>query len=122
MAGAVWRSRGLGGRADFSAQERAARRPRWCTKHSQNREPLVTLERAAHYRRLALECLEAARSTSGELRAALIERADFWSRLAKEQDEEPANIERSVPPGGQTEDQPVAQQQQQVQPKGDEKE
>jgi hypothetical protein len=81
----------------------------------------VTRERAAHYRRLALECWEAARSTSGELRAAFIERAEFWSRLAKEQDEEFANVEMSVPPGEPAGDQPVAQQQQQVQPKDDEK-
>jgi hypothetical protein len=81
----------------------------------------VTRERAAHYRRLALECLETARSTSFELRAALIERADFWSHLAKEQDEESANVSMSVPPGEPTGDQPVAQQQQQVQPKDDEK-
>jgi hypothetical protein len=82
----------------------------------------VTRERAAHYRRLALDCLEAARSTSGELRAALIERADFWSRLAKEQDEDSASVETPVPPAGPIEDQPVAQQQQQVQPKDEEKE
>jgi hypothetical protein len=79
----------------------------------------MTRERAAHYRRLALECLEAARSTSGELRVALIERADFWSHLAKGQDEESANVEMSVPPSGPTHDQPVAQQQ--VQPRGDKK-
>jgi hypothetical protein len=65
--------------------------------------------------------LEAARSTSGDLRAALIERADFWSRLAKGQDEESANVEVSVPPSGAIGDPPVAQQQQQVQPKDDEK-
>jgi hypothetical protein len=84
-------------------------------------DPSVTRERAAEYRRLALECLEAARSTTGELRAALTERAEFWSCLAKEQEEEPANVESSVPPGLPTENQPVAQQQQQVQPKDDEK-
>jgi hypothetical protein len=109
----------------------------------------VTRERAAHYRRLATNArtgfpTRSAAAAARELppafavaagrarlarpaacaeRAALIERADFWSRLAKEQDEEPSNVERSVPPGGQTrEDQPVAQQQQQVQPKDDEKE
>jgi hypothetical protein len=42
--------------------------------------------------------------------------------LAKEQDEDSASFETSVPPAGPIEDQPVAQQQQQVQPKDEEKE
>jgi hypothetical protein len=56
--------------------------------------------------------LEAGRSTSGELRAALIEGAEFWSRLAKEHDEEAVNVEMPVPPSGPTHGQRVAQQQQ----------
>jgi hypothetical protein len=47
----------------------------------------MTRARADEYRRLAQECFETARSVGGELRAALIERAEYWSRLAKQQDE-----------------------------------
>jgi hypothetical protein len=61
--------------------------------------------RAEEYRRLAQECWNAARSTAGELRAALIERAEHWSRLAQQQLE------------GTDFDQPLLQQQQQQQPK-----
>jgi hypothetical protein len=45
----------------------------------------------------------------------------LWFRLAKEQDDESANIEGSVPPTTAEESQPAAQQQQQVQPKDDDK-
>jgi hypothetical protein len=79
----------------------------------------VTRARAAEYRRLAQECLTAARSISTEeARAALIERAELWLRLAKEQDEEGTDIEGPIP-SSPPQDQPVAQQQQQVQPKDD---
>jgi hypothetical protein len=81
----------------------------------------VTRARAEQYRRLAEECLAAMRSVSTEeARAVLIERAQFWFRLAKEQDDESANIEGSVPPTT-AEEWPAAQQQQQVQPKDDDK-
>jgi hypothetical protein len=49
--------------------------------------------------------LEATRSVTGELRAALIERAEYWSWLAKQQDE------------ATDFDQPVMQPQQPDQPK-----
>jgi hypothetical protein len=82
----------------------------------------VTRIRAEEYRRLAQECLIAARSTSTEGgRAALTEQAAHWFRLAQEQEEEGASIRGPVPPSP-AQDQPVAQQQQQVQPKGDKKE
>jgi hypothetical protein len=73
------------------------------------REPLrarqMTRSRANEYRRLAQECFAAARSVAGELRAALIERAEYWLRLAKQQDE-------ATDLG-----QPVMQQRQQDRPK-----
>jgi hypothetical protein len=73
----------------------------------------MTRARAEEYRRLAEECLTTARTVSTEeARAALIERAEFWSRLAKEQDDESPDI--AVPPTAAGESQPVAQQQQQV--------
>jgi hypothetical protein len=74
---------------------------------------LVTRTRSEEYRRLAEDCLVAARSTLKEdVRAALTDQAAHWFRLAQEQEEDGANIEGR---------QPVAQQQQQVQPKDDDK-
>jgi hypothetical protein len=82
----------------------------------------VTRARAEEYRRLAEECLTTARTvTTEEARDALIERAELWFRLAKEQDHESADIHGSAPPTAAGESQPVAQQQQQVQPKDDDK-
>jgi hypothetical protein len=78
----------------------------------------VTRARAEEYRRLAQECLTTARTvTTEEVRAALIERAEFWFRLAEEQDNESSNVAGPVPPPAAGESQPAAQQQQQVQPK-----
>jgi hypothetical protein len=72
----------------------------------------VTRARAKEYRRLAEECLAAMRTvTTEEARAVLIERAQFWFRLAKEQDDETTNVEGST----------SAQRQQQIQPKDDDK-
>jgi hypothetical protein len=66
--------------------------------------------------------LTAARAvTTEEVRAALIERAELWFRLAEEQDAESATIQGSVPPTTAEESQPAAQQQQQIQPKNDDK-
>jgi hypothetical protein len=80
----------------------------------------MTRARAEEYRRLAEECLAAMRTVSTEeARAILLERAQFWFRLAKEQDNESSNI--AVPPTAAGGSQPVAQQQQQVQPKDDDK-
>jgi hypothetical protein len=82
----------------------------------------VTHYGAEQYRRLAEECLAAMRTVSTEeARAVLIERAQFWFRLAKEQDDESPNVEGSIPPTPTPESQPAAQQQQQIQPKDDDK-
>jgi hypothetical protein len=82
----------------------------------------VTRARAEQYRRLAEECMAAMRIVSTEeARAVLIERAQFWSRLAKEQDDESTDVEGSIPPTSTPESQPAAQQQQQIQPKDDDK-
>jgi hypothetical protein len=73
----------------------------------------VTASKAQEYRRLAQECRTMARSVSTEeARTALLEMAQTWLRLAEEQ-------EVAIPPGGVEAAQPVAQQQQQVQPKDD---
>jgi hypothetical protein len=79
----------------------------------------MTRARAEEYRRLAQECLTAARIvTTKEARTALIERAELWLRLAEEQDGETAQVEPPILPNP-IEDRPVVQQQQQVQPKDD---
>jgi hypothetical protein len=82
----------------------------------------VTRYRAEQYRRLAEECLAAVHTVSTEeARAVLIERAQFWFRLAKEQDDESTNVEGSIPPTSTPESQPAAQQQQQIQSKNEDK-
>ena len=74
----------------------------------------MTSNRAEEYRRLARECLEIAHTLpAGERRATLLQMAQVWQRRAEQQDEAPAlpvqrNLARS-------------QQQQQVQPKDDDK-
>jgi hypothetical protein len=81
----------------------------------------VTRTRAEDYRRLAQECRAAARATSTEeVRALLTEQAAHWFRLAEQQEQEAAGIEGSTPPTP-TQDQPTAQQQQQIQPNEDDK-
>jgi hypothetical protein len=82
----------------------------------------VTRARAEHYRQLAEDCRVVAPSVSTEeLRVALLEMAREWSHLAEQQEQESASIERSIPPVPATEAQPAVQQQQQVQPKDDNK-
>src|SRR5262245_10057753 len=67
----------------------------------------------AHYRRLAEQCLEIAPTIQDEeSRAALIEMARVWMRLAE------TYIE-SIPPAATKETRPVTQQQEQAQPKKD---
>jgi hypothetical protein len=57
----------------------------------------VTRKRAEEYRRLAEECLVAARTIStGSTRTTLIRMAQIWERLANEQ--EAADHERSEKP------------------------
>jgi hypothetical protein len=58
----------------------------------------VTHKRAEEYRRLAQECLIAARTVStGPARSSLIKMAQVWERLADEQEkeQEKADPERS---------------------------
>jgi hypothetical protein len=82
----------------------------------------MTRARAEEYRRLAQDCLASARlASTGEARIALLEMARTWFRLAEEQDNESANVEGPIPPTPAVESQPAAQQQQQVQPKDDDK-
>jgi hypothetical protein len=66
--------------------------------------------RAEEYRRLAQQCLEMARTISNkDVRATLIQMAQVWQRLAEEQETSGLS------------DRPRAQQQQQIQPKDDDK-
>ena len=75
--------------------------------------------RAEEYRRLAHECLAAARSAASEdSRALLTERAAFWLGLAQEQEDERADLKGPISPSP-AQERPVVQQQQQVQPRGD---
>jgi hypothetical protein len=63
---------------------------------------------AARYRRLARECIVIANTiTTEQARAALVEMAQVWTRLAESHDARPAMQQ---------------QQQQQIQPKNDKKE
>jgi len=63
------------------------------------------IDSPARYRRLARDCLEMARTVASEqTRATLVEMAQIWMRLA-----------------GTEEGRQVAQQQQQIQPKADDK-
>jgi hypothetical protein len=62
-----------------------------------------------------------ARTVSTEAaRAELLAMAGSWARLAEEQDDPSADIQDLVPPTTAEEARPAVQQQQQVQPKGDE--
>jgi hypothetical protein len=73
----------------------------------------VTRARAEDYRRRAQECLDLARAISLEReRAVLIDMAQNWLRLAKDQDAQEEIIQPPVT------EQP---QQQQIQPKDDDK-
>ena len=80
----------------------------------------MTHSKAQKYRRLARECLVLARTVSTEeARASLRAMAQAWHRLADEQDQ--GSELGSMPPFTAERTQPVVQQQQQVQPKGDDK-
>ena len=82
------------------------------------------MSRAEEYRRLARECLEAARTVQDEDgRTALLQMAQVWSRLADDQADDSGE---RAPPVPSAQDRPVVQeqqqqqqQQQQVQPKDD---
>jgi hypothetical protein len=70
---------------------------------------------AVIYRRLAEDCRAAARSVStDDVRAALLAQAEYWQRLAEQQEDESADV--AVPPADAEPPQPVMQQQQQPQP------
>ena len=82
----------------------------------------MTRSRAEEYRRLAQECLAMARVVSTEqTRANLMVMAQVWQRLADEQDEGTDLAEKPAPPSAIEQTQPVVQQQQQVQPKDEDK-
>ena len=75
------------------------------------------LSPSTRYRRLARECLEIAHTfPAGERRTVLLQMAQVWQRLADEYADSSAPLLRSI-----ESEQPVAQQQQQIQPKDDDK-
>ena len=84
-------------------------------RHSGGGRGRFVSSKAEDYRRRARACLLMAGTIADdETRAALVEMAQVWTRLA---DEDGA----AVPPGTATESPPVMQQQQQIQSKKKEK-
>jgi hypothetical protein len=80
-----------------------------------NRKRTVAKNRADQYRQRAQECLDLARTLSfGTKRQILTDMAQTWLELAEEQ-------EAATPPIPSGSDQPIMQQQQQAQPKNDDK-
>jgi len=72
---------------------------------------------STRYRRLARECLEIAHTfPAGERRTVLLQMAQVWQRLADEYADNTAPLLRPLEG-----ERPVMQQQQQVQPKDDDK-
>jgi hypothetical protein len=85
-------------------------------------ERAAGMTRAEEYRRLARECLEAARTVQNEEgRTALLQMAQVWQRLADEQEDANRQFDEGKPPPAAGSAQQPAQQQQQVQPKDDDK-
>ena len=75
------------------------------------------LSPSTRYRRLARECLEIAHTfPAGERRTVLLQMAQVWQRLADEYADSSAPLLRPLEG-----EQPVMQQQQQAQPKDDDK-
>ena len=80
-----------------------------------NSKRTVAKNRADQYRQRAQECLDLARALSfGAKRQVLTDMAQTWLELAEEQ-------EAAIPPIPSGSDQPIMQQQQQAQPKNDDK-
>ena len=72
---------------------------------------------STRYRRLARECLEIAHTfPAGERRTVVLQMAQVWQRLADEYTDSTAPLLRPL-----ESEQPVVQQQQQIQPKDDDK-
>jgi hypothetical protein len=75
------------------------------------------LSPSTRYRRLARECLEVAQTfPAGERRTVLLQMAQVWQRLADEYADSSAPLLRPLEG-----EQPIMQQQQQAQPKDDDK-
>jgi len=78
----------------------------------------VTHGKAQEYRRLAQQCRAMASTLSNaQARLSALQMAQVWQRLADEQDRHPDLADRPAPPPAPGQIQPVAQQQQQIQPK-----
>src|SRR5262249_2726268 len=79
--------------------------------------PEEDVSASTRYRRLARECLEIAHTfPGGERRTVLLQMAQVWQRLADEYADTSAPLLRPI-----ESEQPVVQQQQQIQPKDDDK-
>jgi hypothetical protein len=77
--------------------------------------PEEDVSASTRYRRLARECLEIAHTfPAGERRTVLLQMAQVWQRLADEYADSSAPLLRPI-----ESEQPVMQQQQQIQPKDD---
>jgi hypothetical protein len=82
----------------------------------------VTHGKAQEYRRLAEQCRAMACTLSNaQARVSALQMAQVWQRLADEQERHPGLADRPPPSLGAGQIQPVVQQQQQVQPKDDDK-
>jgi len=96
------------------------REPEWYS-NTQAGVRAVTRSKAQQYRELARECRKLAGTVStDEGRAHLIAMAEVWERLAAQQEQGSDLSEATAPPSPGSE-QPVVQQQQQVQPKDENK-
>jgi hypothetical protein len=71
---------------------------------------------SVRYRRLARESLEAAQTFHGEQREAFLQMGQVWHRLADQYADSTSRLFQPNSP-----EQPVMQQQQQIQPKDDDK-
>jgi hypothetical protein len=79
--------------------------------------PEEDVSASTRYRRLARECLEIAHTfPAGERRTVLLQMAQVWQRLADEYAGSSAPLFRPI-----ESEQPAMQQQQQIQPKDDDK-
>lgn len=80
----------------------------------------MTRSKAQQYHELARECRRLAGTVSTEDgRSHLVGMAEVWERLAAQQ-EQGSDLSQVTPPPSRATEGPVVQQQQQVQPKGDE--
>ena len=82
----------------------------------------MTRSKAQEYREVARECRKLAGTVStDEGRAHLIAMAEVWERLVAQQEQRGSDLSEATAPPSPGGEQPVVQQQQQVQPKDENK-